>query len=166
MDTYLTKPFGYNTLHQPRCLPWLLPKASLIGVGDGNYNLTYNAILFYLFVQLSDTRQGRLWNQTTQPELVAKPWQRRELNPRPLVVLGKFRYLHKPRCRDQFKAPIEEAGHSHIPIQHVLRISSWIPELVAKFVAVQRELLPFACWTLIFDDFHDKTNALIALANA
>jgi hypothetical protein len=33
---------------------------------------------YYFFVFLSDTHQGRVWNQTTQPELVAKPWQRRE----------------------------------------------------------------------------------------
>jgi hypothetical protein len=47
-------------------------------VGDGNYNFTYLAILFSLSALHSDTQQGRVWNQTTQPELVAKTWQRRE----------------------------------------------------------------------------------------
>jgi hypothetical protein len=59
----------------------------------------YIAIFFFYFsVILSDTHQGRVWNQATQPELVAKPWQRRELNPRPLGVVGKFRDLHQPWC--------------------------------------------------------------------
>jgi hypothetical protein len=40
---------------------------------------------FYFSVLLSDTHQGRVWNQTTQPELVPKPWQRQELNPGPPV---------------------------------------------------------------------------------
>jgi hypothetical protein len=43
---------------------------------------------FYFSVILSDTHQGRVWNQTTQPELVTKPWQRQESNPRPLGVVG------------------------------------------------------------------------------
>jgi hypothetical protein len=30
----------FRDLHQPRCLPWPLPNATLIGVGDGYYNLT------------------------------------------------------------------------------------------------------------------------------
>jgi hypothetical protein len=54
--------------------------------------------LFCFLVLLSDTHQGRVWNQITQPELVAKPWQRRESNPRPLDVVGSFRDLHQPRC--------------------------------------------------------------------
>jgi hypothetical protein len=33
----------FRDLHQPRCLPSPLPKAPLIGVRDGNYNLTYIA---------------------------------------------------------------------------------------------------------------------------
>jgi hypothetical protein len=53
---------------------------------------------FYFSVLLSDTHQGRVWNQTTQPGLVVKPCQRRELNPRPLGVVGKFRDLHQLRC--------------------------------------------------------------------
>jgi hypothetical protein len=50
-----------------------------------------------LSVFLSDTHQGRVWDQSTQPELVAKPLQRRELNPR-LAVVGKFRMC----CRDVY----------------------------------------------------------------
>jgi hypothetical protein len=46
-------------------------------VGDGNYNFINIAIFF--FVLLSDTHQGRVWNQITQPELVAKSWQRRDV---------------------------------------------------------------------------------------
>jgi hypothetical protein len=37
----------------------------------------YLYCIFSRFVLLSDTHQGGEWNQTTQPELVAKPWQRR-----------------------------------------------------------------------------------------
>jgi hypothetical protein len=37
------------------------------------------------FILISDTHQGRVWNQTTQPELVAKPWQRREFVPAPFA---------------------------------------------------------------------------------
>jgi hypothetical protein len=57
----------------------------------GRWQLQHNLYCnrFYFSVLLSDIHQGRMWNQTTQPELVAKPWQRRELNPRPLGVVGK-----------------------------------------------------------------------------
>jgi hypothetical protein len=45
------------------------PKAPLIGVGDGKSNFTYSALTSSCISVLL-THQGRVCNQTTQPELV------------------------------------------------------------------------------------------------
>jgi hypothetical protein len=39
-----------------------------------------------------------VWNQTTQPELVAKPWQWRELTPRRSRKVGKYAQAHCARA--------------------------------------------------------------------
>jgi hypothetical protein len=50
------------------------PKSPIDLGGRWQLQFTYIAIFFYFSVILSDTHQGRVWNQTTQPELVAGLW--------------------------------------------------------------------------------------------
>jgi hypothetical protein len=52
------------------------PKSPMDRGGNWQLHLFLYCKLFCFSVLLSGTHQGRAWNQTTQPELVTKPWQR------------------------------------------------------------------------------------------